>query len=128
VRPRNLDVVGAVAAGGALGAPLRYEMGRAVHTAPGSFPWATFWVNVSGSFVLGLVLAVLADRRPLTRYARPFLATGVLGAYTTFSTLAVESDLLAKDGHAAVALAYVALSLVAGVTAAFAGLRIGRLP
>src|ERR1043165_9943732 len=67
----------AVAAGGALGAPARYGVAQLVHVAPGTFPWATFWTNISGSFVLGLLLALLLERFPPTRYLRPFVATGL---------------------------------------------------
>lgn len=95
--------------------------------APGSFPWATFWTNVSGSFALGVVLALIVDRFPPSRYLRPFVATGFLGAYTTYSTFAVETDVLFKDGHAAVAVAYVAASLVAGFLAVWAGIRLAAV-
>ena len=62
--------------------------------------------NVSGSFVLGLFMALILERFPPTRYLRPFVATGFLGAYTTYSTFAVESDLLVKQGHAAIGVGY----------------------
>jgi CrcB protein len=121
-----LPVLAAIAMGGALGAPARYGVGRLVHVAPDSFPWATFWVNVSGSLALGVVLALLLGRFPTARYARPFLATGFLGAYTTYSAFAVETDLLVKDGHAAIAAAYIVASIVAGLLAVRIGVRAGR--
>ena len=77
---------------------------------------------MSGSFVLGILLVLLLERFPPNRYARPFLATGFLGAYTTFSTFSVETDLLVRDGHVGVAVLYVAASLVAGLTAAWLGI------
>ncbi len=123
--------VPAIALGGAFGAPARYGVAQLVHVAPHTFPWATFWTNVSGSFALGLVLALVLERYPPTRYVRPFVATGFLGAYTTYSTFAVETDLLVKDGHAGIALSYVAASLAAGLVAVWAGLvaaRIAPLP
>lgn len=119
-------MLAAVAAGGALGAPLRWEIGRLAHVAPGSFPWPTFFINVSGSFLLGLLVGVLAAWFPASRYARPFLGIGVLGAYTTMSTFAVETDLLVKDGHVAMAVAYLAASLVVGVAACLGGVVLGR--
>lgn len=119
-------VLAAVAAGGALGAPARYGIALAVTVAPGTFPWGTFWINVSGSFALGAVVAVILGRLPADRYRLPFLATGFLGAYTTYSTFAVESDLLARNGHVAVALVYVGASLAAGLAAVSAGLAAGR--
>jgi CrcB protein len=125
-RQRRPGVLAAVAAGGALGAPARYGVSLAVSITPGSFPWGTFGINVSGSFALGVLLAVLLARFPADPHLRPFLATGFLGAYTTYSTFAVETDLLIRNGHAGVALAYAAASLVAGLAAAAAGLRLGR--
>lgn len=118
----------AVALGGALGAPARYGVAQLVHVAPGTFPWATFWTNVSGSFGLGVVLGgvLVLDRPPTGRYVRPLLATGFLGAYTTYSTFAVESDLLVRDGHLPVAVAYAVVSLVAGFGAAWAGVLLAR--
>ena len=120
-------MLGAIALGGALGTPARYGVAQLVHVAPDGFPWATFWTNVSGSFALGLILAVLLARFPPSRYLRPFVATGFLGAYTTYSTFAVETVLLTKDGHAALALAYAAASLAAGFGAAWAGIGAARL-
>lgn len=120
------DVLAAIAAGGALGAPARYGVAQVVHVAPDSFPWATFWTNLTGSFALGLLLIVVLERLPNGRYVRPFLATGFLGAYTTYSTFAVETDLLAKDGHVGIALTYAVASLVAGFAAVWAGIAIGR--
>lgn len=116
----------AVAAGGALGAPARYGIALAVRVTPGTFPWGTFWINVSGSFSLGLLLAVLLVRFPADHSLRPFLATGFLGAYTTYSTFAVEADLLIRNGHAGGAFGYAAASLGVGLAAAAAGLRLGR--
>lgn len=116
----------AVAAGGALGTAARYGAAQLIQVAPDGFPWATFWTNVSGSCVLGIVLTLVLERFPPTRYLRPFVATGFLGAYTTFSTFAVETDLLVKDGHTAVAVGYVAASLVAGFAAVSIGMWAAR--
>ena len=116
------SVLAAIAFGGALGAPARYGVAQLIHAAPGTFPWATFWTNITGSFVLGFVLALLVERFPPTRYLRPFVATGFLGAYTTYSTFAVETDLLIKDGHAAIGVVYTGVSLVAGLAAVWLGI------
>src|SRR5207344_1211912 len=83
---RRLDVLAVIAVGGMLGATARFKVAEALPTVPGRFPWATFWTNMSGSFLLGFLLIVLLERFPPTRYVRPFLATGILGAYTTMST------------------------------------------
>jgi fluoride exporter len=120
-------VLAAIAAGGALGAPARYEVAQIIHVAPDTFPWATFWTNVSGSFALGFLLVLLIERYPPTRYLRPFFATGFLGAFTTFSTFAVETDLLIKDGHAALGLVYALVSLAAGFAAVWVGILGARL-
>jgi fluoride exporter len=122
----SLPVPAAVAVGSALGAPARYGISLAVHITPGTFPWGTFWTNLSGSFALGLVMAFLLERFPPSRYLRPFVATGFLGAYTTYSTFAVETDLLVRNGHAAVAAAYAGASLVGGFGAVWIGLSLRR--
>ena len=125
-RRRDPRVVAAVALGGALGAPARYGISLAVDITPGTFPWGTFWANISGSLALGFFLALMLRRFPATRYLRPFVATGFLGSYTTYSTFAVETDLLLRNGRTGVALAYVTGSLVAGLIAAWVGGRLGR--
>ncbi|MDQ6617340.1 MAG: fluoride efflux transporter CrcB [Actinomycetota bacterium] len=125
-RRAGAPVLAAIALGGALGAPARYGVAQMIHVATDGFPWATFSTNISGSFALGLVLALILQRFPPTRYLRPFFATGFLGAYTTYSTFAVETNLLIKDGHAAVGLAYAAASLLAGFVAVWAGIWVAR--
>ena len=117
----------AIALGGILGTLARYAVSRVVHVAPASFPWATFTVNVTGAFALGLLLTLVIERWPPSRYVRPFVAIGFLGAYTTFSTYMVETDLLIKDGAQAVAVMYVVGTLVAGFVAVYLGIVAGRL-
>jgi fluoride exporter len=119
-------VLAVIALGGMIGATARFELAEAIPIAPGGFPWATFWTNLSGSFVLGFLLVILHRRLPPTRYLRPFLATGIIGAYTTMSTYQVETALLIKDGHAATGLLYGAGSVVAGLVVASAGIVLGR--
>lgn len=119
-------VLVAIACGAALGAPARYGLSRLIVASPDAFPWATFVTNVSGSLALGVVMALVLERFPPTRYVRPFVATGFLGAYTTYSTFAVETDLLVRNGHAGVGAAYAAASLFAGFGAAWAGLLVAR--
>jgi fluoride exporter len=121
------DVLAAIAAGGALGAPARYEVAQIIHVAKDTFPWATFWTNISGSFALGFLLVLVIERFPPTRYLRPFFATGFLGAFTTFSTFAVETDLLIKDGHAVLGVTYALASLAAGLAAVWIGILFARL-
>lgn len=124
VRP---DVLAVIAAGGALGVAARYGVANAIPTAAGAFPWATFWINISGSFVLGLFMVIVLERLGPTRYLRPFFGTGFVGAFTTFSTFSVETDLLIKDGHMMTAAAYVASTLVVGLVCAWLGIIVGRL-
>lgn len=124
---RRPAALGAMALGGALGTGARYGVAQVVHAAPGSFPWPTFWTNLSGAFALGLVLAVALRHFPPRRYLRPFVAVGFLGAYTTYSTFAVETVLLVRDGHAVLGLVYAAASLLAGLAVAWAGIRSARL-
>ncbi len=113
--------------GGALGTVARYAVSRALPGGVDSFPWATFWTNVSGAFVLGVLLTLVLERWPPTRFVRPFAATGFVGAYTTWSTFMVETDELLAHGHAATALAYVSASLVVGLVAVATGIALGRL-
>jgi CrcB protein len=115
-----------VAVGGVAGALARQAVLVGLPTQSGRFPWGTFWVNMSGSFVLGLLLVLLTERFPRAYLARPLLATGVLGAYTTFSTLSVEAVLLVRDHHALTGAVYVAVTLAAGLVAVLAGLVLGR--
>jgi len=123
---REAAVLAAIAAGGVLGVLARYGLARLVHVGPGAFPWATFVTNVSGSFALGVVLVVILRRFPPGTFVRPFVATGFLGAFTTYSTFAVESVVLAKDGAPGLACAYVVASLTVGFAAAWAGISLGR--
>jgi CrcB protein len=116
----------AVAVGGVLGACSRYELGLAIATRPGTFPLATFAINVSGSFLLGALLALIVERWRPSEYIRPFAATGFLGAYTTWSTFMVDTVDLVKAGHVAVAAAYVAASLTAGLAAVYLGMMVVR--
>jgi CrcB protein len=123
-RPRPAAVL-AVAVGGMLGASARYAISRAVPPSGHGFPWATFWTNVGGSLALGVLAAAVLERLPRGHLARPFVATGVIGAFTTMSSFAVEADLLVRDGHAAVAAVYVLASTAVGLALAATGWRLG---
>ena len=118
--------VAAIAAGGALGTLARYGTDRALVVTPTAFPWATFTVNVAGSFLLGLIVTLVVERWPPTRFVRPFAAIGFCGGFTTFSTLTVEATQRAQHGRVALAVGYVAASLVAGTVAALAGMAMAR--
>ncbi len=119
--------VAAVASGGALGSVLRFFVGNwfLQRVGPG-FPWGTLTINVSGSFVIGLLLQVGQTRIGLNPYARLFLATGVLGGYTTFSAFAYETYVLSRDAFTLQSLWYGFGSVVAGVIAAYLGVVLAR--
>lgn len=120
-------VIAAIALGGMLGSTARYELAQAIPTPLGHFPWATFWTNMSASFVLGFSLILLLERFPPTRYLRPFLATGIIGAYSTMSTYLVETAVLLKDGHVSTGLIYGIGSVVAGLFLGYVGIVAARL-
>jgi CrcB protein len=112
----------AVAIGGALGSVLRYLISSWFVARVGtSFPWGTFVINVSGSLLIGIVLQVALSRTGLNPYLRLFFATGILGGYTTFSTYAFEIYNLAGSAAPLQSAAYALGSVIAGVTAAYAG-------
>lgn len=117
-----------VAIGGALGAVSRYGIDRAVAAAFGAPTLGTFAVNISGSFLLGILLGLgtAEGRFGLSNEARALTAVGFLGSYTTFSTLTVASVRLAADGDWLRAALNIAASVIAGIIAAFAGIMLGR--
>jgi len=119
-------VVAAVAAGGMVGASARYGLSRWIPVDRGRFPWATLSANLSGSFLLGLLVVMLLCWPSAGRHVRPFLATGVIGAFTTMSTYAVETALLVDGGHGRTALLYVVTSVGGGLALAYAGMVVGR--
>lgn len=111
------SVLVAVSAGGVLGALARYAVATAWPHPAGAFPWSTWVINVSGCFLIG-VLMVAVERRLSDRpLVRPFLGTGLLGGYTTFSAFAVE----AQQARPTVALLYLAGTVVAALLAVAAG-------
>ncbi len=116
----------AIAGGGVVGAVGRYLLSLALPTVTGRFPWGTWLTNVSGSAALGFALVVISERLPRSRYARPLIGTGLIGAYTTFSTFTVEAALLARAGDAVTGLVYLLASVLAGILAVAAGMALGR--
>lgn len=111
-----------VGVAGATGAISRYAIGLAI--GPRQFPFATLLINVTGSFLLGLVLTLgLQDR--LSPQTTTALAVGFLGAYTTYSTFAYETFTLGRTDRVWAAALYVGLSVAAGVAAASLGYRVG---
>lgn len=116
----------AVFVGGFFGGLARYGLGEAFPTSSSAFPSTTFGINLGGAFLLALLLVLVLEVLPPTRFVRPGLGTGFLGAFTTFSSLAVSTDQLAAHGHAGVAVLYVAGSLFGGLACAVLGLVAGR--
>jgi CrcB protein len=114
------------ALGGALGALARWGVSSSLPHARGTWPWATLLVNLTGCLVIGALLAVLLARFPHSPWLRPFLAVGVLGGYTTYSTFAVDVVQLTRAGHGPLAAAYLLASVVGGVLAVVVGLLGGR--
>ena len=115
-----------VAVGGALGAISRYAVDRAINDAFGTTVLGTFAANISGSFLLGMLVALLAARAGLPEEVRLFAAVGFLGSYTTFSTLTVASVQFAAGGDWTRAALNIVGSVVVGVIAALAGIAVGK--
>jgi fluoride exporter len=112
-----------IAAAGAAGALARYGIGVAVGAR--TFPWATLGINITGSFLLGFILAYGFERGWSDTTLLP-ISVGFLGAYTTYSTFSNETFTLLRTDRAPTALLYVAASLIGGVLAAAAGYAIAR--
>ena len=115
---RDLDrrELAAIAAGGVVGAVARVWIGAHLLTSS-TFPWSTFLINVAGTVLLAYSVTRLQERLPLSTYRRPFLGTGFCGAFTTFSTMEVQTLDLLRTGHVALAAGYLAASLLAGYLA-----------
>jgi CrcB protein len=111
--------------GGVLGGLARYGLTTAWPASDPAFPTLTLVVNTSGAFLLGLLTAVLATRPGPVR-ARLLLGTGVLGAYTTFSSVMTVTARACAHGHVGTGVAYLAASLVLAVPAVLTGLAVGR--
>ena len=117
-----------VAAGGALGAALRHGVGLlSLRHLPATWPWATFTVNVLGGFAMGTLVGWLALKAESAgQDLRLFLATGLLGGFTTFSAFSLETVNMIRTGETAKALAYIVLSVGCSVAALGLGLLLAR--
>lgn len=117
----------AVAAGGALGSVARYLVAILSARAFGAgFPYGTLIINVSGSFLIGVFIALFATRWDLPQAVRIFLTVGFCGGYTTFSTFSLDVFYLAERGETLPAIAYVAASILISVAALFGAIHLVR--
>lgn len=122
-----MDKILMVAAGGALGAVLRFLLSGWVGRAANAGYAGTFFVNVAGSLLMGVLAALMLERFPATwgRWA-PFALTGVLGGFTTFSAFSLDAFGLIEKGRHLMALAYIGGSVLASIAALFAGIMLVR--
>ncbi|MFJ2663965.1 fluoride efflux transporter FluC [Nocardia fluminea] len=120
------SAIAAVALGGLIGAPARYGLGVAFpHTPPGYWPVTTVAINIAGSFILGGLLEALARMGPDSGWrqrARLGIGTGVIGSFTTYSTLAVDADLLLRAHHLWAAIGYALGTVIVGMVATAVGI------
>lgn len=117
----------AIFIGGGLGSVMRYGVQMLLHEriVAYDFPWATFGVNIAGSFLIGLFYA-LSDRINISAEVRLLLTAGLCGGFTTFSTFSNDCMLMLRQGEWTLALTYISLSVVLGICACFAGASAGR--
>jgi CrcB protein len=116
-----------IAAGSAIGGVSRYLLGGFLQRQTGgTFPIGTLVVNITGSFLLGLILRYAVETPTLTPEARAFLTVGFCGGYTTFSTFSYETVALMEDGQWPRAALYVALSVGLSIFVAFLGFAAAR--
>ena len=110
-----------LAAGGAIGTVLRYSVSGLTHRAvSGMFPWGTLAVNLTGSFLIGVLWGIF-EVQNISSNIRTFLFVGILGGFTTFSTFALESLNLMRDGEMKFAFSNVLASNILGILLVFAG-------
>ncbi|MFI5914266.1 fluoride efflux transporter FluC [Dactylosporangium sp. NPDC051541] len=121
LRRHPAPVLLAIAAGGVCGALARYGVAQAWPHTRGGFPWSTLVINVTGCFLIGVLMVIVTEVATERRLLRPFAGVGVLGGYTTFSTYAVDIHQTAAAGAPLTALAYLAVTAVGALLAVWAG-------
>jgi len=125
-RAGDSAVLAVIALGGVLGAEARYGMSVWLPHQPPQLPVATWLVNASGCFLIGVLMVVVTELTAPHRLVRPFLGVGVLGGYTTFSTATVEVQQLAQNGRAGLALGYLLGTVVAALASVASGMALTR--
>lgn len=116
-----------VGIGGFIGAIARFWLGSYIGGRMGTrFPYGTFVINISGSFLIGLILTVLSERAHLSPNWRYLVPIGFLGAYTTFSTFEYETLRTIQDGQFLIASLNIGLSVLLGFAAVWGGVVVGR--
>jgi CrcB protein len=116
--------------GGAVGTGFRYGAANlAVYTAGQipKYPYATFVVNITGSLLIGFLAELFDARMPVSPELRAALLVGLLGGYTTFSSLSFETFSLMRDGKVGIAVLYSLGSLILGLTATWMGVRLAQM-
>ncbi len=119
----NFISILSVGIGAAFGGVVRYIISESMVTHTGRFPFATFMINILGSFLLGLILAI-SLRHGMTTSTKLFWTVGFCGGFTTFSTFSMETLRLLEHGHMTIAITYTVSSVVFGIAAAWVGYRI----
>ena len=113
--------------GGGVGAALRHGINLAVGRMLGTaFPYGTLLINITGSFIMGMVAAYFAFKGDASQHWRLFLTTGILGGYTTFSAFSLDVALLYERGEIGLAALYVSASVALSIVGLFAGLALVR--
>ncbi|WP_020388019.1 fluoride efflux transporter CrcB [Kribbella catacumbae] len=110
----------AIAGGGAVGASARYLIGLGWPAPAGSLPWATMVINLVGCALIGVLMVLVSEVWVGQRLLRPFLGTGVLGGFTTFSTYAVDLQQLIADRHPITAVTYLLATVIGAIAAVWA--------
>lgn len=123
---RSWKAWAAVAAGGLVGTELRYGFSVLFPEQADSVPWTTLAINVTGSFVLGMLTTVWIARPHTAFWVRAGIGPGLLGSFTTFSALVASVDQLARGGFHAAWISYLVLSVLLGLAAAALGWRTGK--
>ena len=119
-RRGDAPVLAVIAVGGAAGASARYLIGQAWPTPAGALPFSTLAINILGCALIGVLMVLITDVRSSRPLLRPFLGTGVLGGFTTFSTYAVDIQRLVAGAHPATALLYLTITPVGALLAVWA--------